>query len=334
MQNKLLSIVIPVFNIKQYITKCIESFEKVNEKYYSLFELIIVNDGSTDSSLQVIEEMLEGSSLTVRIISKENGGHGSTINVGITEAKGKYFKVIDGDDWINIGEFEQFLEKIAHVDVDMIITDYSEQHIYNNEVLPISFKGKIQENVVLTGLPAKRIPMHSLTYRTSILKNNNIQISEKTFYVDTEYTLLPLKYVDNYIYFALDLYQYFLGRPDQSMNINVMKQKSDHHLRVTKRVLDFYLETFEENQIKQIVRESLDYLVNKQIQLLIMNMQVDEIYELLSYADKRNYQWRYDKSKKTISLVAINYKLSRLLDFILNPLLRKQQKEWSESSAY
>lgn len=286
MQNKLLSIVIPVFNIEQYITKCIESFEKVNEKYYSLFELIIVNDGSTDSSLQVIEEMLEDSSLTVRIISKENGGHGSTINVGITEAKGKYFKVIDGDDWINIGEFEQFLEKIAHVDVDMIITNYSEQHIYNNEVLPISFKGKIQENVVLTGLPAKRIPMHSLTYRTSILKNNNIQISEKTFYVDTEYTLLPLKYVENYIYFNFDLYQYFLGRPDQSMNINIMKQKSDHHLRVTKRVLDFYLEIFEENPIKQIVRESLDYLVNKQIQLLIMNMQVDEIYELLSYADK------------------------------------------------
>lgn len=334
MQNKLLSIVIPVFNIEQYITKCIDSFEKVNEKYYSLFELIIVNDGSTDSSLQVIEEMLEGSSLTVRIISKENGGHGSTINVGITEAKGKYFKVIDGDDWINIGEFEQFLEKIVHVDVDMIITNYSEQHIYNNEVLPISFKGKIQENVVLTGLPAKRIPMHSLTYRTSILKNNNIQISEKTFYVDTEYTLLPLKYVENYIYFNFDLYQYFLGRPDQSMNINIMKQKSDHHLRVTKRVLDFYLEIFEENPIKQIVRESLDYLVNKQIQLLIMNMQVDEIYELLSYADKRNYQWRYDKNKKTISLVAINYKLSRLLDFILNPLLRKQQKEWSESSAY
>ena len=329
-----MSIVIPVFNIEQYITKCIESFEKVNEKYYSLFELIIVNDGSTDSSLQVIEEMLEGSSLTVRIISKENGGHGSTINVGITEAKGKYFKVIDGDDWINIGEFEQFLEKIAHVDVDMIITNYSEQHIYNNEVLPISFKGKIQENVVLTGLPAKRIPMHSLTYRTSILKNNNIQISEKTFYVDTEYTLLPLKYVENYIYFNFDLYQYFLGRPDQSMNINIMKQKSDHHLRVTKRVLDFYLEIFEENPIKQIVRESLDYLVNKQIQLLIMNMQVDEIYELLSYADKRNYQWRYDKNKKTISLVAINDKLSRLLDFILNPLLRKQQKEWSESSAY
>mgnify|MGYP000982813490 CR=1 FL=1 len=74
MQNKLLSIVIPVFNIEQYITKCIESFEKVNEKYYSLFELIIVNDGSTDSSLQVIEEMLEGSSLTVRIFQKKTVG--------------------------------------------------------------------------------------------------------------------------------------------------------------------------------------------------------------------------------------------------------------------
>ena len=329
MQDKLLSIVIPVFNIEQYINKCIESFEKVNEKYYSLFELIIVNDGSTDSSLQVIEKMLEESSLKARIISKENGGHGSTINVGR-----KYFKVIDGDDWIDVQSFEKFLEKIANVDVDVVITDYTEQHVYKNEVVPISFKDNMDENVIVTGLPSKRIPMHSLTYRTSLLKNNNIQLSEKTFYVDTEYTLLPLKYVANYIYFNLDLYQYFLGRPDQSMHINVMKQKSDHHLRVTKNVLDFYSEINKDEQLKAIVRVALNYLVNKQIQLLIMNMQIDEIYDLLSYADKRKYYWKYDKKKKTVSLLIINYKARRLFDFILNPIIRKQQKEWSESSAY
>lgn len=334
MQDKLLSIVIPVFNIEQYITKCIESFEKVNEKYYSLFELIIVNDGSTDSSLQVIEKILEESSLIARIISKENGGHGSTINVGISESQGKYFKVIDGDDWINVGEFEKFLEKIANVDVDIVITDYTEQHVYKNEVVSISFKDNMDENIIVTGLPSKRIPMHSLTYRTSLLKDNNIQLSEKTFYVDTEYTLLPLKYVENYIYFNLDLYQYFLGRPDQSMHINIMKQKSDHHLRVTKKVLDFYSEIYNDEQLEEIVRVALNYLVNKQIQLLIMNMQIDEIYNLLSYADKRKYQWKYDKKKKTISLLVINYKARRLFDFILNPLVKKQQKEWSESSAY
>ena len=89
MQEKLLSIVIPTFNIEQYIVKNIESFKQVKENYYSLFELIIVNDGSTDSTLEVIEQLSSENQLPLRVITKENGGHGSTINVGIQEAQGK-----------------------------------------------------------------------------------------------------------------------------------------------------------------------------------------------------------------------------------------------------
>lgn len=225
MQDKLLTIVVPTYNISEYIEKCINSFLEVNEKYYKDFEVIVVNDGSTDNSVQVVENLIIDSNLDLRIISKENGGHGSTINVGITEAKGKYFKVIDGDDWIDISSFETLLEKLKIIDVDMVISNYIEQHVYNNSKKTIDFVKRIVPNVIVEGLPDRRIPMHALTYKTSILKNNEIRLSEKTFYVDTEYTLLPIKYVRNYVYYDLDIYQYFLGRPDQSMHINIMKQK-------------------------------------------------------------------------------------------------------------
>ena len=334
MQDKLLSIVVPTYNIEQYITKCIESFKKVQEKYYSEFEIIVVNDGSTDNSVKVVENLIIDSALDLRIISKENGGHGSTINVGITEAKGKYFKVIDGDDWIDISSFEILLEKLKTLDVDMVISNYTEQHVYNNSIKSIDFVEKIKPNNIVSGLPYRRIPMHALTYRTSILKENNIRLSEKTFYVDMEYTLLPMKFVENYIYYNLDIYQYFLGRPDQSMNINVMKQKSDHHYRVTKRILELYKDISSDKVQENIVREALIYLVNKQCQLAIMNSELEQAYDLFEYASKCGFRWKYNKENKTTSIISLNYRMKRILDSLVVLLVNKKKKEWSELDAY
>ena len=334
MQDKLLTIVVPTYNIEQYITKCIETFKKVQEKYYSEFEIIVVNDGSTDNSVKVVENLIVDSDLDLRRISKENGGHGSTINIGIIEAKGKYFKVIDGDDWIDISSFETLLEKLKTIDVDMVISNYTEQHVYNNSKKTIDFVERIVPDVIVEGLPDRRIPMHALTYKTAILKNNYIRLSEKTFYVDTEYTLLPIKYVKNYIYYNLDIYQYFLGRPDQSMHINIMKQKSDHHYRVTKRILEVYKEIHTDKIQENIVREALIYLINKQCQLAIMNDKLEEMYELFDYANKCGFTWKYDKEKKVTSLISLNYRMKRIFDCFVNSLVKKKQKEWSDIDAY
>lgn len=330
MQDKILSIIVPTYNIEQYIKKCIESFKKINEKYYSEFEVIVVNDGSTDNSVQLVESLMVDTALDLRIISKENGGHGSTINVGITESKGKYFKVIDGDDWIDVSSFETLLEKLKTIDIDMVISNYTEQHVYNNSKKTIDFIERIVPNIVIEGLPDRRIPMHALTYRTSILKGNNIKISEKTFYVDMEYTLLPLKYVNNYIYYNLDVYQYFLGRPDQSMNINVMKEKYEHHNRVVKRVLDLYNEIKGNKKLEEIVENALEYLINKQCLLFLMNNNKKGAYELFKYSDKCNFRYTFSKDRKTVGLLYINYKTKKIFNFIIEPIINKKVKKLGE----
>lgn len=325
--NKLLTVVVPTYNIEQYIGRCIESFIKVNEQYYPLLEVIVVNDGSEDNSIFVVEELARHTDLDIKVVNKENGGHGSTINKGIELAKGKYFKVIDGDDWIDVDNFQKLMNKLQKIDIDMIITDFSEQHIYNNLKKTIDFKNEIVCDKEIVGVPDKRIPMHALTYKTSILKNNSIKISEKTFYVDMEYTLLPLKYVKNYIYYNLDVYQYFLGRPDQSMNINVMKKKYEHHNRVTRKILELYNEVKKEEKLRMIVYNTLEYLINKQCLLFLMNEKKDEVYELFKYCEKNGYKWKFNLAEKTTTLFYIDYKTKGVFRFIINLLINKKAKK-------
>ena len=113
MKDCLLTIVMPSYNIQDYISKGLESFQQVHPDYKNKFEVLVVNDGSTDDTALVAEKILaKDSLLDGRVITKENGGHGSTINRGIQEAKGKFFKVIDGDDWVIPSEFEKFLDKV------------------------------------------------------------------------------------------------------------------------------------------------------------------------------------------------------------------------------
>ena len=97
--GKILSITIPSYNVEKYIDKCVQSM--LVDSILDDIEILIVNDGSKDSTPEIAKGYVEKYPQTVRLIDKENGGHGSTINAGIREATGKYFKVVDGDDWLN-----------------------------------------------------------------------------------------------------------------------------------------------------------------------------------------------------------------------------------------
>ena len=118
------------------------------------------------------------------------------------------------------------------------------------------------------------------------------------------------------------------------MHINIMKQKSDHHYRVTKRILELYKELSSDKIQENIVREALIYLINKQCQLAIMNNKLEEMYELFDYANKCGFIWKFDKKKKITSFVSLNYRMKRIFDCFVNSLVKKKQKEWSEIDAY
>ena len=327
MKDCLLTIVMPSYNIQDYILKGIESFQQVNPNHKEKFEVLIVNDGSTDDTEKVAKEVLEKDSLlNGRVITKENGGHGSTINRGIQEAKGKFFKVIDGDDWIIPAEFEKFLDALETTDVDMIITDFTEQHVYNDTVVRNDFIDKYEVGKTYTGIPDVRIPMHSVAYKTSILSKNNIQLSEKTFYVDMQYTLFPLEYVHSFVYWNFDIYQYYIGRPEQSMNIESMKRNVRHHLTVTNSVLDYFSKIEGDVVLNRVVSETLVYLISLQVDLSWI---VDDSKALLTelYSKIQQSSYNYIPTKKFDKLSYLNHNTNYALGVIFNPILKKYSKK-------
>jgi putative glycosyltransferase len=327
MKDCLLTIVMPSYNIQDYILKGIESFQQVNPNHKEKFEVLIVNDGSTDDTEKVAKEVLEKDSLlNGRVITKENGGHGSTINRGIQEAKGKFFKVIDGDDWIIPAEFEKFLDALETTDVDMIITDFTEQHVYNDTAVRNDFIDKYEVGKTYTGIPDVRIPMHSVAYKTSILSKNNIRLSKKTFYVDMQYTLFPLEYVHSFVYWNFDIYQYYIGRPEQSMNIESMKRNVRHHLTVTNSVLDYFSKIEGDVVLNRVVSETLVYLISLQVDLSWM---VDDSKALLTelYSKIQQSSYNYIPTKKFDKLSYLNHNTNYALGVIFNPILKKYSKK-------
>ena len=286
-----------------------------------------MNDGSTDETEKVAKEVLgKDSLLNGRVITKENGGHGSTINRGIQEAKGKFFKVIDGDDWIIPAEFEKFLDALETTDVDMIITDFTEQHVYNDTAVRNDFIDKYEVGKTYTGIPDVRIPMHSVAYKTSILSKNNIRLSEKTFYVDMQYTLFPLEYVHSFVYWNFDIYQYYIGRPEQSMNIESMKRNVRHHLTVTNSVLDYFSKIEGDVVLNRVVSETLVYLISLQVDLSWM---VDDSKALLTelYSKIQQSSYNYIPTKKFDKLSYLNHNTNYALGVIFNPILKKYSKK-------
>lgn len=162
-------------------------------------------------------------------------------------------------------EIEKFLDALETVDVDMVITDFTEQHVNNDTTVRSDFIDKYEICRIYKGIPDVRIPMHSVTYKISILSANKIRLSEKTFYVDIQYTLFPLEYVHSFSYWNYDIYQYYIGRPEQSMNIESMKRNVSHHLKVTNSVLDYFSKIENEPVLNRVVSETLVYLISLQV---------------------------------------------------------------------
>lgn len=241
--DKILTIVIPTYNIEKYIENCLQSF--LIKEVMDDIEVLVVNDGSTDSSADKAKFFEDAHPGTYRIINKINGGHGSTINTGIQSAHGKYFKVVDGDDWVEKDAFIKLVEFLKGCNSDIVASNYY-------WVDDISKKKSIEKARPFSKVVFKReynfpdvsdktfIKMHAMTIKTSILRHNEMPIDEHCFYVDMEYVLFPIPNVKTVTFLDEFVYMYRVGLPTQSMNIKSMQRNKSHYKKVFCRLLEFY----------------------------------------------------------------------------------------------
>lgn len=216
MNNKLLTISVAAYNMEKYIDNTLDSLV-VDTSVIDKIEVIVVNDGSTDGTKDIVKEYVDKYPNTFKLINKENGGYGSTINESIKIASGKYYKLLDGDDWYDKQYLEQLVRLLEKKDVDMILTDYVENYENGSKIVK---EYDIKENEIKTlECISFKILMHSIAYRTSILKNSDIRFDEHCLYTDSEFVVFPMFYVNNLIYYKLPVYQYRLGREGQSVEV-------------------------------------------------------------------------------------------------------------------
>lgn len=317
--EKILSISIAAYNIEKYICSTIESL--INEDVIEKMEILIVSDGSTDNTVKTGKEYEKKYPGSIRVIEKENGGWGSTVNAGIQNARGKYFKLIDGDDQAmteNLPDFVYYLEKNNY---DLVLTPYIEF---------IDETGELKEKISYGefaggGISASDIPedahvnMHECCFKTSLLKDNHIKITEKCFYTDVEFVIRGLSVTKSIGFLDKIIYKYRVARAEQSMSINGFRKHYRDHLKMTYNMLEFEKNYSGDAQIKNVIQNRLKKVVMMQYNIFCLlegtaeqKTDLEKFDELLKY----NYPSLYHVSMKKVTLL-------RKSKFISYPFLAK-----------
>ena len=247
MENRILAIGIPSYNAAPYIDRCIPTF--IHEKLVDRIEVIIVNDGSKDNTDELAEKYRAMYPNTVRVINKENGGHGSAVNAALYSTTAKYYKVVDVDDWVDTQELIKLVDFLETCESDIVSNAYHTVDMVTGLSADINnYNVEYGKEYHLDELDVKElyISIHSTTYKTKLLQEHNIHLQEKTFYLDVEYQLLPFPYVNTITFLNDFVYKYMIGNVNQSVNVENFVRRYDDHNRVVHRVVEF-LKTAEMN---------------------------------------------------------------------------------------
>ena len=234
---KLLSVAVPCYNSQEYMKNCIDSLLEGQD----LVEIIIVDDGSKDNTAAIADEYAAKYPDIVKAVHQENGGHGEAVNTGLRNATGLYFKVVDSDDWVNKEAYLAILDKLREITggpqtLDMMISNfvYEKQGAKRKKVM--RYKSYMPENKIFTWKEMGRMPvgkyilMHSVIYRTGLLRDCGLELPKHTFYVDNLFVYQPLPHVQTMYYMDVNFYRYFIGREDQSVHEDVMIRRIDQQL--------------------------------------------------------------------------------------------------------
>lgn len=328
--SKLLTFSIASYNIEKYIDKLMSTL--LDERVLDKIEILIVNDGSKDRTAEIAKSYEEKYPRTVRLIDKENGGHGSTINRGIAEAAGKYFRALDGDDWADTEALVKVLDRLEATESDMIIMDYRICYEAGGEELK-SFPMLEDNKEYKFDDIADKVPYiyyHSIVYKTEFLRENGIRLSEHCFYVDTEYILFSIARVDTVSYFALPLYCYRIGTNEQSVSFEGRKKHVDDSYKVAQNLFRNYqrmLDEASDTKKAYIINGVAAHCTYHYNSLMIFDACKEKKQMIMDFDAelKASYPEIYEKIGEMSSLVKILRK-TNFAAYPLMPLYKKIRK--------
>lgn len=342
MIRKVISIIVPTYNMQEYLHRCLDSF--LGSSYISSkVEVVIVNDGSLDNSLVIAEHYRKLNPELFTIINKSNGNYGSCINAAIPVLKGKYVKILDADDYYDTNEFVKMVDVLEKIECDLFISEYKKVYIdgkEENRLLPNGYdKIMYSYGDIFKDQFFSNLQMHAIGYKTDFLRKIGYKQTEGISYTDVEWCYKPIFYVEKVAIIYANVYRYFLGREGQTMSEKVLLRSLPQELIGVKEmllykmshrhdVLDSRDKYLHERLCHRAFELYLRYLVrvpdkdfkNKEIEELDNFLKQDEVLYLdIAKRDIRSYlvrKWRSNhKRLPTIVRVLLknNYDIIKII---------------------
>lgn len=329
--EKLLTISVAAYNVERYIEELLDSLNL--EECSKYLEVLIVDDNGSDSTLKKAKKYADKYPDTIKLVHKENGGWGSTVNYSIKNASGKYFRLLDGDDLFEKNNVKKFCELLKSIDSDVVYTPYVR---FDDETKKVLKTFKTDNNIQLNKsidlqqcISCSTLAMHAVTFRTSILRDNNISITEKCFYTDTEYLIKGLLFSKTLFATDIFIYRYRVGRSGQSVDINGLKKHYKDNIKVIKSMLLFFeafkLDEGNDELIKKYIDSAITFAYNTLIKVkAVEDLKIlDDLlvqYEGFSYNEKcikslrkKNYRNINRWSRKLIFIEKLHYFIRKIV---------------------
>ena len=314
--EKLITFAVPCYNSADYMDHCVETLLAAGPEA----EIILVDDGSTkDDTPAKCDAWAEAHPDIIRAIHQENGGHGEGVNQGIRHAQGLYYKAVDSDDWLDTAALTKVMEKLRDFSklpapVDMVIANYVYEHVEDNTHKAMGYRNVFPTGQIFTWddighfRASQYLLMHSVIYRTQLLRDCGLILPKHTFYVDNIFVYQPLPYVKTMYYLNVDLYRYFIGRSDQSVNESVMAGRIDQQVRVTKIMIDAH--------DLSLIRQSQKRLGRYMFNYLSMMMTISSIFSVIANTPEslgmRTELWEYLRKKDPALYRRCRYRLTNV----------------------
>ena len=321
--GKILSVSVASYNLGDMIETNLKSFceSEVADK----IEVIVTDDGSKDNTPDIVEKYVKQYPNVIKLIRKANEGPGSTVNSGIKNATGKYFRMVDGDDWVRTENLKEFIEFLENSNADVVISNFDTYNNATKEIIEVSkyniepYKELQFKDIYKNELTAG---MWSLTFKTDIFQKNNIVLSNG-FYTDLEYIVYAIRYANTVAYFNKSIYVYRVAQANQSMSISGMKKNVSHHEAVLRKLLEFY-----KNNEKNLSYEHREYISKKIASVIGMQLGFYLLFDIskeqknkiknLVETTKKDYPYLYSKLKRDKK-----FRLVSLCNYMLYPLISK-----------
>lgn len=300
--NKILTIIIPSYNISRYIDSVLPHY--LYEPLFNKVKLLFIDDGATDDTVNKLSEFVKKYPEYISIVQKNNGGHGSVINFGVKLVQTKYFKVIDGDDWVNPIELNKLCDRLFSCNDDIIVSDF---------VYEFSDRKTISYGINDKSGFKYKIHLHNVTYKTSLWIENNISVREKVFYEDSQYCLYPLQFAKKISYFKAEIYHYRCDNPNQSVNATQQLKHKDEYVLVAEDLCRFI------SAKHNIPMETKQYILQNVVRIVFGAYEICTS-KLLSFSESvvlcKDLDSKFKKFPLVFSQMKKTYKKYRYLKFL------------------